>query len=72
MDTSQDNLFRSAGEIMDNVMANQDQSLPPASRPSTSNRIRNANRVCQRLRPTDPRNLDFEVISGFINPLTAK
>ena len=54
MDTAQDNLFRSAGEIMDNVIANQDHSLPPASRPSTSNLIRNANRVRQRLRPTDP------------------
>ena len=55
------NMLTAAPAIVREVLAEQDPSLPPGSRPILDHVIRQADRLRQGLRPVDPRTLDFDV-----------
>lgn len=56
-------MFQSAPSIVTSIMEeNVDLRMPGPSRPKTGNLVRMANYSRQKLRPEEPRSLDFEVL----------
>lgn len=67
--TAQGNVFQSAPSIVTSIMEeNVDLRMPGPSRPKTGNLVRMANYSRQKLRPEEPRSLDFEFPKDFIQP----
>ena len=64
-----EDIFASAGAVIDNVLAQDAEATaeaPPASRPHIDNLKRATNRQREKLRPTEPTSLDFDLDVDFI------
>ena len=60
------NVFEPAHVIVDQILEeNADSREPEASRPGYNNLLRNANRVRQKQRPDDPKDMTFEVCALY-------
>jgi len=60
------NVFVPSSAIVEDAMPPTDASAPESSRPKPQNLIRIANRARQGLRPSEPRDLAFEVSINFL------
>jgi hypothetical protein len=64
-------VFEAASSIVDAVLQeNANNREPSASCPVYDNMKRNCNRIRQRLRPMDPRDLDFELDTKYLESIT--
>ncbi|XP_078334484.1 uncharacterized protein LOC111132122 [Crassostrea virginica] len=68
-ETSTQNVFsQSAPQIVEDVLRRlADAEAPPASRPKPANLTRAAQRVRQSMRPKDPKDLNFELATDFLD-----
>ena len=59
---SKDRIFQSASSIVEQVLRDKgDLELPESARPKPANLIRMANYCRQKMRPEEPKTLDFQV-----------
>jgi len=64
-----EDIFASAGAVIDNVLAQDTEATaeaPPASQPHIENLKRATNRKREKLQPTEPTSLDFDLDVEFI------